>query len=218
MFSGRQAADKITSHTVEFYHSWSEKIKKLPGYQSGKHFLPKYYSKSLEEFVRNIAVGDIETSMREITDRLREILKPGVNEFQYEVSPAGGGVFEAPGLTFDLQCGANQDNLNEAVFTARLALTLPHPKITEEIFSAFPFSFTHAAVNLPTGINLKDFIAQLENHHKQNPSDIQFYYDPNIQYLELRSPASGKQIVLYSDHFEVFFSDDFQIMDLLKIF
>jgi hypothetical protein len=206
---------KAASSSIEFYYKYAEKLKKLSGYQSGKHFLPKYYSKSLEEFARNVSLKDIETSMREICDKLRVILNLGVNDFQYEVNSADGGLFESPGLTFEIQCSPDKDNINEVIFTSRLAVVVSQAGRLQNAFGAFPFSFSYACVNLPSGIDLKDFIAQLEAYDEKTPSDISYYYDPAVQYLDITSRSSGRRIVMYCDHFEVYFSDDYTVFDLL---
>lgn len=201
---------------VEFYQMRVEKLKKLSGYQTGRHFLPKYYSKSLEEFARNIACNDIEENMREICDRLRVVLKPGVNDFQYHVSAAEGGIFEMKDIRFDLTCKPDQENINEVVFTSRFSLDFPNTLPLQEIFEAFPFHFSHAKVNLPQSIELKSFIEQLENYNAENQFDFQYYYDPSINFLQITSISHDRKIIMYGDHFEVFFSNDFTIQDFLK--
>ncbi|MDH4263768.1 MAG: hypothetical protein OEV78_12050 [Spirochaetia bacterium] len=211
-------SSNVEFYSIDFYYNYTEKLKKLSGYQNGKHFLPKYYSKSLEEFVRSVSLKDIEVSLHEISDKLRASLELGVNDFHYEVNSADGGLFETPGMTFNLQCKPDVNNLNEVIFTAHLALLANKIAQTKNSYMAFPFHFQYASVILPSSIDLKNFIGQLENFYKGQSSDISYYYDPSIQYLEITSKSSNKRILLYSDHFEVFFSDEYTIADFLENF
>ncbi|MDH4200495.1 MAG: hypothetical protein OEV66_08965 [Spirochaetia bacterium] len=203
--------------SIEFHYSYKEKLKKLSGFQSGRHFLPKYHSKSLEDFVSGISLKDIEDQMLDVTDKLRGNLNLGVNDFTYDVSKSGGGLFECACLTLSIQCAPDPENLNEATHQTKLFLKKEGISRADKIFAAFSHSFAFARIYFAEALNLKEFIYQLEVFIKKETENCSYYYDPAIQYLEILFKISNKKIIMRQDHMDIYFTGDFSISDFIKL-
>lgn len=206
----------IESGYVDFYYSSREKLKKLSGYQSGKHFLPKYYSKSLEDFVANISKTEIESVMSGICDRLRELMKLGVHDYHYEVNSTEGGFFESGHLSFHLNCKPDEENLAEVVFMYRMTVGRQMMPGLSGLMQAFPFEFSYARISFPAIMDLKQFIHQLELFSERTAMEMQYYYDPGVQYLEVSNRSTGKIMMIYPDHMDIYFSGSYTIDDFLE--
>ena len=204
------------TQTIEFYYSYSEKLKKLSGYQNGKHFIPKYHSKSLDEFVGNISRDDIDSAMIEICDHLRHILELGVNDYYFDVSSSDGGLFESNGIGLYINCKPDPENLTDVIFTNRLELSTEKMQYLEKIIAVLPFHYTFARLTLASGIVLKDFISQVETYCKNNSPDIVYYYDPAAQFLEISSQVTGKCMIITSSHIDIYFTETYTILNFLE--
>jgi hypothetical protein len=201
---------------IEFHYSYGEKIKKLSGFQSGRHFLPKYYSKSLEDFISNISLKEIEEQMVEITDRLRANLNLGISDFSYDVNANDGGLFECPLLTLQIKCIPDQENLNEVIHYTTLFLKTLNLEEANKIFVSFAHPFTFARINLSSSWNLKEFISHLEIFNDKNPGTCSYYYNPSIQYLEINFTVPRRKLILSDNNMDVYFSESFSISDFLE--
>lgn len=228
------------SQEIELIYTSRQKLKKLGGFEKSRHFLPKYYSKALEDFVADIAFEDIRRYCVEIIDPLRDYLELGIEDYVFEVDGTNGAWFKSKELTFQLNCRPDPDKLDEAIFTHTLKLEEPALKAgpemedridhLEKIMSAFPYSFNKAVLFLSAGLNLEDFIAALERHFGVHSKKAEtagdplnghqkkkfYYYDPEANFLEMEFSEPPVKVKLWPDKMEVYFSASFGVLDFYR--
>jgi hypothetical protein len=205
-----------TNKTVEFVYTQKEKIKKLSGYQSDRHFLPKYYSKSLVSFVNNISVKDIEDNLSPVAESLRDILGLKINDYSYSVNQSDGGSFDCGQFNLSMFYIPDENNLTEVTFNVNLTLKNIFTEKNDLIFQSIPYYFQYVKFDLNPEFSLKNFIEQYEEFFIDKENHVMSHYDLNATKFELDFERTGKKIVLGENEIKIFFSSRFSVYDFLN--
>jgi hypothetical protein len=202
---------------VEFVTITTNGVKKLSGFRSGRHHLPKYYTEAVDRFINDIARDEIKEHMEDVSRELRTLLKLRARDFSVEYGE-NCGFFECPYLKYSYCVEIDQDELDTVSFTGTL-IPIEISKIIEVskgLDACFPTWFSYLLYTLSKSINVEELINRIEEADTDKLEDFEYDYNSRKTSLELSSKKLKRDIIVRATEIEIHFNAKEAIPQMLE--
>ncbi len=178
------------------------KVKSLSGFNKEVHFIPKFWSNSVERFIQNAGEKDFKESCDMYADAVRHLLSLKVSDYEYSLD-GGRFVFKSDSCEIEAHVFADRSDLNYYFHEIRfMPRNFLQHEIVEELlyvlggFYELEFLFTET-------IDVRNAIAAIEKN--EAVSGVAISYPADAEFATLCFSDSERLIRLYPDRGKVKF-------------
>ena len=164
----------ITLLKVSLLGEETDAVKKLPGFQSGSHKVPKYIGHATRNFVRGIAAELIKEEISDLSKKIRENIEYKRADI-IATADSGSGSIETPHFDYSITVEQSEDEPSEYILVRRLEnLTDPNLASSTALSKIFSRHFDKLSFETENVINITDLIDRIED---LKDSAFKVYYD-----------------------------------------
>lgn len=159
----KRLVSKINVDRILFSKESSDSIRKLSGFIKGKHNLPKWYSNSSENFVRDKSEEDIKCTLEKVHSQIKTFFNYKNRDITRNFE-AGTGQIITPDFQFNISIEQNKDNIEEYIERYELVNISSNDLLLSHEFNAvFHNSFDTIEFIFQNWIDLNKVIDEIED-------------------------------------------------------
>jgi len=211
IFSHAGVNDKNWCFRVDY----RQKLKKLKGFDPSRHFVPTFYSSSVEQFVLKAAFQEIKDHFEDQVEMLRGALSLKLDQYSFYLEQGEIAVFETENLLYRYGACPVKDDLDEVFFRGELHLkNLSYAVESSEQLSPFLSRFEYFSLEPVNPVAVGDFIRAFEA--AVSGGSLGISYNNGADYAVITGSEPERKMEICSDEIRNYFTPDYTWRDCLN--